>query len=156
MTDISMRVEGLRDLERSLIALQEEYGGRAATQALRPAVRAAMSPLVDDVIQGTPTDTGALAESTKLRIGKPSRKMVGHSHHYSSAAVIYGAVGWHWRSPSLWRQALAVEYGTNDTPPHYTLRNAFEGKEQEIIDRFTRSLGPAIEKKAGQLARRRG
>lgn len=154
MVDIKMKIEGLRALEANLLALQKEYGGKAATQAMRPAMKAAMAPLVSNVAGSTPVDSGALSASTKMKIGKPSKKMLS-SEHYNSTAIIYGQVGWFWSSRSLWYQALAVEYGTQDTPASYVLRNAFEGQETVIIGRFKDTLGPAIEKKATQLAKKR-
>ena len=38
MTSDTIKVDGLRELEAALSALQKEYGGRSAVQAMRPAV----------------------------------------------------------------------------------------------------------------------
>ena len=154
MVDINMRLEGLRAMETSLRALQKEYGGKAAAQALRPAVRAAMAPIVSDVSAGTPVDGGALRDSVKMKIGKPTRKILS-SEYYNSSTILYGQVGWYWRNPSLWNQALAVEFGTNDTPAQYVLRGIHEREAPEMLRRFGETLGPAIEKKAAQLAKKR-
>lgn len=155
MVDIKMEVKGMRELEASLLALQKEYGGKAAPQALRPAMRAAMAPLVPAVTSSTPVDSGALAGSVKLKIGKPTKKM-SSSAHYNSTTVIYGQVGWFWGSPSLWHQALAVEFGTQDTPARFVLRGAHEQEAQGMLQRFGDTLGPAIERKAKSLAKKRG
>jgi len=153
--DTSIRVEGLRDLERALSRIQKEYGGNTAVQAMRPAIKAAMNPLVGVVQAATPELTGDLQGSTRLKIGKPTRKMVSVSEHYSSKTVAYGQVGWFWRGRSMWYQALAVEYGTQSQPANYALRGAIEGRTRAIINRFKNTLGPSIEKKAAAAARKR-
>ncbi len=80
MVDINMRLEGLRAMEASLRALQKEYGGKAAAQALRPAVRAAMAPLVSEVAANTPVESGTLRDSAR-RI-------------FSSSAIISWRYAW--------------------------------------------------------------
>lgn len=154
MTEIIMKLEGLKAMEASLIALQKEYGGKAAAQALRPAIRAAMAPLVSDVAGATPVDNGTLAASVKLKIGKPTRKMAS-SDYYQSSTILYGQVGWFWSNPSLWTQALAVEFGTQDVPAQSVLRNIHDREANGMLQRFGGTLGPAIEKKAAQLAKKR-
>lgn len=155
-----IRVEGLKDLEKALRGLQIEYGGKAAVQAMRPAVKAAMLPMVSVVKSATPVDTNDLASSTKIKIGKPTRRMV-KSRHYSSSAytsnvVIYGQVGWFFpKDRKFHLKAVAVEYGTRDTPASFALRGAIEGSEAAIANRFKNALGPAIEKKAAAAAKKR-
>lgn len=153
MVDVKFKMTGVKELEKSLIALQKEYGGKAAAQAMRPAVKAAMAPLVSDVAGSTPVDSGFLVGTTKLKVGKPTKKMQV-SAHYNSTTVIYGQVGWFFKGGHF-RQAVAVEYGTSTSPASSTLRGAFEGKERAIINRFKDSLGPAIEKKAKSLHKKR-
>ena len=155
-----IRVEGLKDLEKALLRLQKEYGGNTAVQAMRPAVKAAMGPLVPTVKMATPIDTGELSNSVKLKIGKPTKRMT-KSRHYSSSAytsdvVIYGQVGWFFpKGRENHLKAVAVEYGTRDVPASFALRGALENSEVVIVNRFKNALGPAIEKKAAAAARKR-
>ena len=153
--DIKMRMTGLKELEGSLRALQKEYGGKAAAQAMRPAMKAAIDPLKSAVQSNTPVDTGGLQESVKVKIGKPSNKMV-KTEHYNKNTVIYGQVGWFWSKPSLWFQALAVEYGSRGVSGKRVLSNAIEGGASGALQRFKDKLGPSIEKKAKSLAKKRG
>ena len=154
MVDIKGSIRGLEDLESSLRALQKEYGGKAAMQAMRPAIKAAISPLVSDVSGDTPVDSGDLRESVKIKMGKPTKKM-GSSDHYNPSTIIYGQVGWFWRDRSLWYQALAVEYGSRAEPPKAVLRNIFDREKASMLGRFSDTLGPSIEKKAKSLAKKR-
>ena len=146
-------VKGLKELEWALIALQKEYGGKAAVQAMRPAVKAALKPVEAKVKGRTPVDSGDLRDSTSLKIGAVTKKMK-HSNHYNSTTVIAGRAGWFWRKPSLWHQALAVEFGTRNTPATHTLEQVFDSEVRGMTKRFKDTLGPAIEKKAKQLAKK--
>jgi len=154
MVDVTMRIEGLSAMEASLRALQKEYGGKAAVQALRPAIRASLNPLVSDITEATPVDNGTLRDSVKLKIGKPTRKILS-SDYYQSSTILYGQVGWFWSNPSLWNQALAVEFGNTDVAAQAVLRTVHEREASAMLRRFSDTLGPAIEKKAAQLARKR-
>ena len=155
MANPKIKVEGLKELEKALIALQKEYGGKAAPQAMRPAVKAALAPVLDTVKENTPVDTGELRDSAKLKIGVVTKKMK-RSHHYDKNTVIAGRVGWFWKGRSLWKKSLAVEYGTREIPATLTLRGAMDNHQQGMLNRFKKTLGTSIEKKAKQLAKKRG
>lgn len=149
-----IEVSGLKELEAALVALQKEYGGRSGAQALRPAVVAAVKPLEPMVREVTPVDSGTLRDSVKSVIGKPTRAMM-YSQHYNSTTIIAGRVGWFWSRPSLWAQALSVEYGTRSAPAQHVLDGVFESEYKGMLKRFKDKLGPAIERKAKSLNRKR-
>jgi HK97 gp10 family phage protein len=152
--DITIKIDGLRELEAALMALADEYGPKAGVQALRPAVKAAAGPVEQTIQATTPTDTGALAGTTKTRIGKPTKAML-RSEHYSANTVLAARVGWTWSGKRrFWNQALAVEFGNSKISGSATLRTAFDQHSQQMIDDFGKTLGPAIEKKAAQLHRK--
>ena len=155
MATNKIEVKGLRELEQSLLALQKEYGGKAAEQAMRPAVVAAVKPLKAKVIEGTPVDKGTLRDSTKMTVGKPTKKML-RSDHYNNSTILVGRVGWFWSSPSLWTQALAVEFGTRDVAAQHVLDRVIFSEHKTMIKNFKDKLGPAIEKKARALHKKQG
>ena len=152
--DSTIKVTGLKELEKNLLALQKEYGGKAAPQAMRPAVKAAITPLKTSVMQDTPVDEGALRDSTAVKIGKPTKKM-SHGGHYNNSTILAGRVGWFWSSPSLWNQSLAVEFGTKNQPAQHVLEGVFDREASGMLKRFKDTLGPAIEKKATALNKKR-
>jgi HK97 gp10 family phage protein len=154
MVEITYDIKGLKALERALLELSEEYGPKGAVQAMRPAVKAAMTPVQSTISSTTPKHTGALADSTKTRIGKPTKTML-KSEHFHSDTIIAGRTGWQWRGRSLWNQALAVEYGTREMSGSATLRSAFDAHTRQMITDFGKTLGPSIEKKARALAKKR-
>jgi HK97 gp10 family phage protein len=150
MATNKIEVKGLRELEQSLLALQKEYGGKAGEQAMRPAVVAAVKPLKDQVSQETPVDQGTLRESVKMTVGKPTKAML-RSQHYNNSTIIAGRVGWFWSSPSLWTQALAVEFGTQEVAAQHVLSQIMDREHRTMLNTFKNKLGPAIEKKAKAL-----
>ena len=151
---MKMKVEGLKTLEASLKALNKEYGGKSASQAMRPAVKASMAPVTASIRGSTPVDSGTLRDSTATKIGKPSKKHL-QSEHYNKNTVIYGQSGWFWKGKSLWKRSLAVEYGTRSRSGLSILRSALDSHHSGMIKRFKDTLGPSIEKKAKSLAKKR-
>lgn len=154
MSSDKIEVKGLRELEAALLALQKEYGGRTAVQAMRPAVVAAMKPIKQEVLQDTPVDQGTLRDSTRVTIGAPTKKMLS-SAHYNNTTIIAGRAGWFWSRPSLWSQALAVEFGTQQVAAQHVLESVFMREHSGMLKRFKDTLGPAIEKKAKALNKKR-
>jgi hypothetical protein len=135
----TIKVEGLKDLEKALVALQKEYGGKAAPQAMRPAVVAAVKPLKPRVQDSTPVDDGWLLKSVKQKVGKP---------------IIAGRVGYF--GNNVYKRAVHQEFGTMNLPAKRMLEKAFDAEAKGMVARFSKTLGPAIEKKAKALNKKRG
>ena len=151
-----IKVEGLKDLEASLRELGKEYGNpKYAVQAMRPAVRAAMEGVDDKIEQATPVDTGGLKDSTNVKIGKATKKIL-KSKHFNPNTIIVGRAGYFWKDKSLWNQALAVEFGNEKKVANSPLRNTMTAEHQGMLKRFKETLGPAIEKKGKALNKKRG
>jgi hypothetical protein len=155
MSNKAIEVKGLRELERALLGLQKEYGGKSGAQALRPAVVAAIKPLKARVQDNTPVDEGWLLKSVKQSVGKPTRDMMSRTPaFYNGTTVLAGRVGYF--GNNVWKRAVHMEYGTVDVPAKHTLEQVFDSESHGMIIRFSKTLGPAIEKKAKALNRKRG
>lgn len=153
--ELTFKVEGLKELEAALIELADEYGPKKAVQSMRPAVKAATDPVEQAIRSSTPADTGNLAASTRTRIGKPTGKML-RSVHFHKDMVIAARVGWTWSGENrLWNQALAVEFGTAQQSGNAVLWSAIQQHSEQMAKTFGETLGPAIEKKAASLNKRR-
>lgn len=153
--ELTFKVEGLKELETALMALADEYGPKKAVQSMRPAVKAATQPVEEQIRSTTPADSGNLAASTRTRIGKPTGRML-RSEHFHKDMVIAARVGWTWSGEQrLWNQALAVEFGTSRMAGSATLGSAMQQNAEQMAKTFGETLGPAIEKKAASLNKRR-
>ena len=151
--EASIQISGLKELEKNLLALQKEYGGKAGAQAMRPAVTAAIRPLEDRVIETTPVDEGTLVGSVKRRVGEVTKDMRSYSSTmYKSSTVLAGRVGYF--GNRVYKRAISVEYGTVDMAAQHTLERAFDSEARGMAKRFGDTLGKAIERKAKALHRK--
>lgn len=149
--EMTIKVEGLKELETALLDLATAFGPKAGVQALRPAMKAASAPVEAMIRANTPQDSGRLAASTRTRIGKPTSKML-KSEHFHKDMILAARIGWTWAGDrSLWNQSLAVEFGTSEMSGSATLRTSFDLNVDAMINEIILTLGPAIEKKASQL-----
>jgi HK97 gp10 family phage protein len=149
--EFKVDVKGLKELEKNLLEIANEYGPKHGVAAMRPAVKAATEVLQNDIESNTPKDSGALASTTKAKVAKPSKKVMAMGD-FSADTILVGRAGWFWKGkPSFWNQALAVEFGTDDMPASSPLRNSFDKNFNEVIRVFSDKLGKSIEKKATAL-----
>ena len=149
-----VEIVGLRQLERNLNQLADQYGPRNAASAYRAAMRRTLNPIRDEIKANTPIDTGGLAESTKINISAPTRRL--RRNPELKNVVFIGSVGWIWRSPTFTRfhQAVNVEFGNIYRQPRRVLRDAFETLQRSVNTDFVPTLTREIERTATRLARR--
>jgi HK97 gp10 family phage protein len=152
--ETKMKLNGMKELEAALLALADEFGPKQGASAMRPALKAAIGPVEDTIRANTPRDKGTLADSTKTRIGKPTATML-KSSHFSKDTILAARTGWTWSGNSLWTQALAQEFGTRKQSGSATLRTSFDQHAAQMIRDFAKTLGPAIEKRARALHKKR-
>ena len=152
--EINFKVEGLKQAERNLRELAKTFGDpKYALQAIRPAIRKALLPLKKQIEGDTPVLSGKLKSSVAIKITKPNKR---EKQKLGSDAVIFGKVGWFWKAPeTYWRRGLAVEFGTKNKQATPVLVPALEQNIQQMINTFKSTLGPAIEKKAKALNKKR-
>ena len=153
--EINFQVAGLMQLNQNLEALATQYGPRNAISALRPALRATLRPVADEIRRNTPVDTGTLQNSTNIRIGMATPAIL-RREHIDPNAIIVGRVGWFWRGDerSLWRQALSIEYGNAVTPAQSVIRPALDTLASLAVNDFAPELARSIERTTTRLGRK--
>ena len=149
---LNFRIEGLRELERNLLELANEYGPRNALSALRQPVRNSLRLIAADIEANTPVESGSLRESVGVSVRM--RRSKDQGPHVPEDAVLVGEVGWRWRNVSLWRRALAIEFGTRTQSAQSVLRDALGRSQGQILNDFSRDLGESIMRTARRLERR--
>ena len=148
---VNFEVQGLRELERNILDLSNDYSPRQARSAFNIPMRNAFRIVEDQIRNNTPVDTGRLRELVRLMTGRTNRFETADDPN----AVWAARAGWFWTSPASYSfQALAVEYGTRFQPGQRILRNALENNVQAVLSTFSQTLGEGIERRAMQLARR--
>lgn len=151
--EIDFKVEGLRELERNLLELAEEYGPKNALGALRKPMRDALTPVKSAISANTPVDTGALKNSVTIRITQATRKD-RDAVYINPDSILIARVGWFWRRPSLWSRALAVEFGNSQVSAQPVIMPAFDGQQRQILTTFRNGLQKSIEQTARRLEKR--
>jgi HK97 gp10 family phage protein len=72
---VTIKLQGIGDVERAFKALEEEIGDKAArSKVLIPAVRDAMRPVLAAAQAKAPMDTGGLKLSLQLEARRPTKK----------------------------------------------------------------------------------
>jgi HK97 gp10 family phage protein len=163
---ITMRVDGLRDLEAALAELGNPGTRRAVG---RRVLRRAAQPLVDTARALAPRDTGALVgsivASTRIAGGDAARQAFGRvlqaggsraeagqamrDIRRASASLVELYVG-----PGRHPQAITQEFGTSFHPPQPFMRPAWDQTQRPMIEDIKRELWADIQRTAARVARR--
>lgn len=152
--DFTVRVEGLRQLERNWLRLGNDVGFRSARNLANVPLRNALRDQVEPVIRNnTPVDSGGLRESINTPLGRGPRRSEISSGTFNRNVVVRAETGWFWRGRSLWFQSLAVEFGTRFQAPQSVLRNALQSRVTSTINQFSTEFGSRLENRASQLGR---
>ena len=163
---MTMRVEGLRELEAALADLGNVNTRRAVG---RRVLRRAAQPLVDAAKAMAPRLTGNMAESiiasTRLAGGDAGRQAfarvmrAGGSRaeavqalrdiRRASSSLVELYVG-----PGQHPQAITQEFGTSFHPPQPFMRPAWDQTQRPMIEDIKRELWADIQRSAARAARR--
>lgn len=146
---MSVKVQGLAGLLGQL----EQLKTNLAVKALASAARAAFKPVLDDAKRLCPRDSGALADSLRLKVEKPSSGdtvvkvgiMVGASRLVKQARMAAAAFG---ESQSVElppaRRWHFVELGTSKMAAHPYLRPALDTNAEQVVDLLAAELRKQI------------
>lgn len=152
--DFSVRVDGLRQLERNWLRLSRDVGIRSARNIANVPLRNALRDQVEPTIRAnTPVDSGALRDSINTTLGRGPRRSEISSGTFSRNVVSRALTGWHWRGTSLWFESLAVEYGTRYQTGQSVLRNALQSRVRPVLNQFAAEFGRRLEQRASRFAR---
>ena len=149
---VSLKLEGLGDVDKVLKELEAEIGDKAArSKVLVPAVREAMRPVLQAAIQNAPKDTGGLARSMRIEARRPNRKDRRSKYVFSNDTVIAtvttapGKVLAK-RGIKSDARAIAQEFGTAKHAAKPYMRPALEANAQSVVDRLAKIILKRIEK----------
>lgn len=142
-----VRVEGLKELEKSLLKLRKDLDlSRATVKGIvkRGLIEAAQ-PIVDDAVAAAPVFRDDLRQSIDAS-GKLSKRQ-RRQHRKESEAEIFVGAG------SL-AQATKQEFGTRHHSPQPFLRPAFDSNWRNVLKRISKSIADQIHKSAERAARK--
>lgn len=139
-----VRVEGLRELERSLGQLPRATG----RNVLRRILKKRAEPVVNKAQVLAPFEEGHLEESIKVG-AKLSRRQKALHRKWGSSSAVEMFIG-----PGPHPQAVMQEFGTAFHPAQPFLRPAWDEHKRGMLDNFAADLWTEIEKAAQRAARR--
>tara|TARA_R110002153_G_scaffold264954_2_gene427156 strand:+ start:1953 stop:2423 length:471 start_codon:yes stop_codon:yes gene_type:complete len=148
---ITIKVHGLKELEKSLNKLDLDLRKKAS----REAGRKAMEPIAKEMKSNVPVDSGKLRDTIKVSAtNAPSRLK-----KYSKKASMIASANVGIKSKDITKtatHAIHLEYGTKNMAPQPFIRKSFnEGKKKSTIMRFRKELKKSIIKFANRQAKRK-
>lgn len=149
---VTVKVEGLRELDAALGALAEEYSKASGKGVLRRVGIKALQPMAETTRQLAPDDPATGGKDLKTsyvvgtRLNKRQAAMARKDQNKSTVTVYMGT-----NDPA----GLQQEFGNVNHGPQPHIRPAFEQHKDGAIKIVAAELGPEIEKTAARLARRR-
>jgi HK97 gp10 family phage protein len=144
MPNVTVKVEGLKDLERAL----GELGKAAGKAVLRRVAVKALKPFDEAWRRNAPRLTGALEESGGIgtKLTRRQARMNKRREDKSSVEVFSGP-----NNPA----AVPQEFGTVDQAAQPYMRPAWDSTQDEVLAIVSTELGGEIEKTAQRLARKK-
>lgn len=139
----TIRVEGLRELDRALGELPKATG----KAVLRRVSKDALEPTAALARDLAPRDEGHLGAS--ITVAAKLTRRQGAQQRKSNKSTVEMHAG-----PGGLPQATAQEFGTLNHPPQPFMRPAWDATRHEVLDHVASELGAEITKAAKRLARK--
>lgn len=167
---MSIKVKGAGEI---VSAMRELGDQKAMRRAMRGALRGAAKPMLAMAKAGVPVDKGDLKRSLKIATAKRQRGdrdkfgvVLGIDVNEQPATYRVrktdsggrkkgSGKGGYYRDPGVAGVGPMIEFGTPQEPPVPFMRRAFDALGEQTIRLFGRLAGPAIEKEAAKIARKK-
>lgn len=142
------KIEGLKELEKSLLKL----GAKPAQSVMGSAARKAMKPVLNDAIQNANEDSGDLRKALAIKVikGKKSKTFVSANvgtYRKKSTKKQGGK-----KLAGVNQKAIAQEFGTSKQQAEPFLRPALNSNASRVLSILKPALADGIEKAAKKLA----
>lgn len=142
MLKMTIKVEGLRELDAALGELPKATG----KNVLRRGMRKALQPMADVAEGNAPEKTGKLKRGIKVgtTLSRSQRKAAKETKSYVEVYM----------GPDPSAKAIAQEFGTVDHAPHAYMRPAWEQENGDTLERFKAFTWEEVKSAATRLARK--
>jgi len=148
---VTIKLEGIGDVDKALKALEEEFGDKMArSKVLIPAVREALKPVLAEAKANAPKDTGDLMKSLVIEARRPTRRDKRSKYVTQTDTVIAAVTTASGKKLAKMgiksdARAIAQEFGTASTPAQPYLRTALESNAQTTVNSLASILARRIE-----------
>lgn len=151
MARTTVKIDGLRELEKALATLPKATG----KNVLRRVLRARAEPIADAARASAPDDPATTSGDLKSGIAvgtKLSKRQAGlHRKMFKNdraAVEMFAGAG---PDPAAHTQ----EFGTINHPPQPFMRPAWDGQKSQVLDGIAGDLWSEINKAAARVAKKR-
>ena len=149
---VSIKLEGIGEVDKALRALEIEFGDKMAqSKVLVPAVREALKPVLAQARANAPKDSGDLERSLIIEARRPTRRDRRSKYVTQSDTVIAAVTTASGKKLAKMgiksdARAIAQEFGTAHNPAQPYLRTALESNAQTTVNNLAGILARRIEK----------
>lgn len=148
---VTIKLEGIGDVDKALRALEDEFGDKLArSKVLIPAVREALKPVLSQAKANAPKDSGDLTKSLIIEARRPNsrdRRSKYVTRTDTVIAAVTTASGKKLAKMGIKSDARAIaqEFGTASHPAHPYLRPALEANAQATVTKLGEILARRIQ-----------
>lgn len=149
---VSIKLEGIGDVDKALKALEQEFGDKMAqSKVLVPAVREALKPVLAQAKANAPKDGGDLERSLIIEARRPTRRDRRSKYVTQTDTVIAAVTTASGKKLAKMgiksdARAIAQEFGTAHNPAQPYLRTALESNAQTTVTNLAGILARRIER----------
>jgi hypothetical protein len=145
MTKELIRLEGLKELDKALVGLAEEFHPRNARSVLRSSLKEGGKIIADAGEALAPRLSGELADS--YTVGSKLSRRQKRAHKKESQIETF--VG-----PTPHAKSVQTEFGNAHQAPHPHLRPAWDANWKRVLDTITSQIAERLEKTRARLVRK--
>lgn len=149
---VSVKVDGLRELDAAIGALAQEYGKANGKAVLRRVADKALQPMAEAARSLAPDDPATGSNDLKASItvgGKLNKTQAKIARKDQNKALVTRYMGTN--DPA----GLQQEFGNVNHGPQPFMRPAWDAHAEGAVKIVAQELGPEIKKTAARLAKRR-
>lgn len=144
---LTVKIEGLRELDRALAELPKATG----KNVLRRVLKTRSEPIASHMQDLVPYDEGVTFESIGHGpIGRLSKRQRAMHRKWGSSAAVEYFIG-----PGPTIGAITQEFGTDDNPAQPFARPAWDAGKMPMLNGIKEDLWTEIQKSAARLARKK-
>lgn len=139
---VTVKIEGLKDLEKNLMMLQDQVAGRALQNALGSASKVIVNEVKKNVPESAESEYKLYSKETVSRGWLKNQiisKRVRESDLSAQTVVTFKDK----KNSFFWR---FLEFGTSKMKAKPFMRKAFESSKQDAVDKFMERLQANIDK----------
>ena len=147
---ITIDTSDLRNIERAVLDLAEAFGPKEALATLRPSFRKMSQVISSAIVANSPRDTGTLAESVKISIKRPSKKV---QRSVPKGTVLISEIGYIFPREDMGK-FLAIETGTEGRAAVAPLKRSLNTNFNKAVEAFRSSFQDDFNKAAERIRKK--